>query len=66
MREKERGRLGGRGRKNLRAQEKKRRYERYIVRNKDGVFKVGKEMERQREKEKGIEIEKERETDEMV
>ena len=39
-------------------QEKKRGYERYIARNKDGVYKVGKEMERQREREKGIDIEK--------
>ena len=59
MREKERGR------KNESAQEKKRGYERYIVRNKDGVFKVGKEMERQRERERKRR-EKERETDEMV
>ena len=38
---------------------KKRRYERYIVRNKDELSKVGKEMERQRGRQK-IEIERDR------
>ena len=45
---------------------KKRRYERYIVRNKDELSKVGKEMERQRERKRDRIREEERERDEIV